>query len=169
MKFRLISAAIALCVAATQSHAFEEEEYRSLVAETVLNITQGDVDVAHLISIQENLVRLGVAGVREFGHTNPAYSEIMSFVAANAAGMSEMTLEEVELAWHEGSAFAEIGVNFHDLDHDVNKYCLKGAALSPIERPGSNTSKPENAIKPSPQPEAKPTLRETLSDTPFQW
>jgi hypothetical protein len=108
---------IALSLAATHAIAFEADEYRSLVAETVITINQGDVDVSHLISIQETLVQLGVDGVSEFGANNPEYSEIMAFVASRAQSMSQMTLDEVEDAWHEGAAFAEIGVDFHDLDH----------------------------------------------------
>jgi len=111
----ILSATLAMI--ATGAMAFDKARYKTIVGETISTINSGDVDVAHLISLQETLVDIGVTGARDFGASNADHAALMTLVADSAPAMSKMTLDEIEAAWHEGAALAAVGVDFDNLDH----------------------------------------------------
>ncbi len=117
MKSHLFAVAAGLAFVAGPSIALDVAGYRAIVGETVMAINAGDVDVAHLVGLQEQLIAMGVAGAEEYAADAPDHAELMRFVAKSAPAMTELTLEEIEPAWHEGEAFAEVGIDVHDLDH----------------------------------------------------
>ena len=97
--------------------AMQTAEFKAIVTDTIAQIESGDVDVARLIGLQEQLIAIGVAGAREYAATSPGDALVMNFVADSADRMVAMDLDGIEEAWHEGAALNEIGVDIESLDH----------------------------------------------------
>lgn len=129
----LTAAAIAVAATgATPAAAFEGDAYRSLVIETVLAIDSGDFDVAHLISVQDQLIAIAIDGARDFGERNPEHARLMAFLVQEAPGMRSMTLDEIEEAWHEGEALSQIGIDFASLDQVGPAYAHFDTVVDPM-------------------------------------
>lgn len=113
---RLACLALALS-AATGTQALEVDTYQALIAETISGLGAETVDVAHLKALQEQLIALGVAGARDYAAASPADAPLMTFVVDRSSDMTAMSLADIEQAWHDGAALAEIGISMDELDH----------------------------------------------------
>jgi hypothetical protein len=114
---KLLLLAAGVTLSASQAIAFEEEQYRAVVAETIGMIDSGEIDVSHLVSLQEQLIQFGVEGAAEHAASNPAIAPIMEHVIANAADMPQLSLDQIEVDWHDGGSLAAVGIDIGRLDH----------------------------------------------------
>ncbi len=114
--FRFVLPAMLVLSAGTAS-GFETERYKSIVGQTISAINSGNFEVQELIDLQDSLIAIGVQGVRDFGASNPKHAELMALVENSVGEMKEMSLDEIEAAWHEGEALSAIGLNFDEIDY----------------------------------------------------
>ncbi|MFZ7091077.1 hypothetical protein [Primorskyibacter sp. 2E233] len=117
MKLKSSVMVLVLAMSAHTAHALDAGRYKTLVAETISGISSNDVDVVRMIDLQQQLIAMGVQGARAFAVDSPADATLMNFVADQADAMQQMTLDEIEAAWHDGEALEEIGLAMDALDH----------------------------------------------------
>lgn len=129
---RCFVAALALSVlTASGSHALDADRYKEIVAQTISGLGDETVDVAMLKSFQEELIAIGIGGARDFAVSSPDDAELMTFVADSAPAMTAMSLDDIEMAWHDGEALSEIGVSVDDLDHFGKQISYMDAIIHP--------------------------------------
>ncbi|NDR57813.1 hypothetical protein [Aliiruegeria sabulilitoris] len=117
MTYKKILAALLATAACSSAVAMETDRFRTIVADTVSQLEAGDVDADALIALQVELVQIGVAGALEHASEAPEDAKILNYVADNAEKMMAMDLDGIEVAWHDGEAFQEIGTDIEDYDH----------------------------------------------------
>ena len=117
MTYKTIFATLCATAVCSSAVAMETDRFRSIVADTVSQLESGQVDADALISLQEELVRIGVDGAREHASEVPDDATVLNHVADSAVAMKGMDLDGIEAAWHDGEAFEAIGINIDDYDH----------------------------------------------------
>ncbi len=117
MPFARIALAALFTLCAGTASPFETARYKSLVGQTISAINSGDFEVGELVSLQRQFIAIGVRGARDFGSANSEYRALMTMVENSANDMTELTLDEIEAAWHEGEAITAIGLDFDAIDH----------------------------------------------------
>ncbi|WP_424932445.1 hypothetical protein [Amaricoccus macauensis] len=112
-------AALSLLMLATALpvHAFDADEYRAIVSDTIVQVNSGNIDVAALQENQKQLMAIGMEAAKEYAAEHPESAELMNFVADNADSMLEMNLEELETAWHDGEIYGDAGIDIDAYDH----------------------------------------------------
>ena len=108
----ILAGALAMPARAIDSAGYVDRAQR--IADTIRNTDLSGIDAA--IVDQERLLALGLAALDQFAAEYPEFAGLMAFVADSVPAMTEMTLEEIEIAWHEGGALIEAG--FENTTHD---------------------------------------------------
>lgn len=118
MKYGILMTALVAILVAPAAMAFDKAGYKKLATEVVQGaLGTGEVNVDALIAKNEQLMKMGIDGCREYAAKDPANAKLMQIVIDNADAMKAMTLEEIEPAWHEGEFITKNGVDFDAIDH----------------------------------------------------
>ncbi len=119
MTFRAFMGATALAsLVASPATALDLEHFESLVDKTIAIIDGDDIDVDQLYKYQDELIQLGVEGVKGYGAAHADFSTAMSIVAISAEEMKALNLVDIETDWHEGGVLEEAGVDTDTLYED---------------------------------------------------
>ncbi len=102
------------------------DRYKAIVSQTIAQVDSGNVNVAELVAMQEELIAIGVDGARQYATESTEHATLMNYVADNADAMVAMDLDTIEEQWHDGEALSEIGIDVDSLDHF-------GAAISHMD------------------------------------
>lgn len=117
MPNKTLALAFAATVLCHGAFAMDTVRFRSIVADTIAQIDGGEVDADTLIKMQQELVAIGVEGAREFAAATPEHARLMNYLVEQADEMVQMDLDGIEMAWHDGEALADIGIDIDALDH----------------------------------------------------
>lgn len=86
--------------------------FTKIAKSTMDEVHGGSVkDVDKLISMQEELIVIGQAAIKEYVAKNPASGEMLNLVSQNASTMKKMSLAEIEKEWHEKGFLKGKGVS----------------------------------------------------------
>ncbi|MBE9529130.1 MAG: hypothetical protein IME99_07820 [Proteobacteria bacterium] len=112
--------------------AMDTATYKKVANNTIKTVLSGSVsDVDALIADQKKLIAIGVKGCQEYAKKAPKHAKLMKLVIANADNMTNMTLDEIEPAWHDGEFVNENGIDFDAIDHFSPALSHMDAVLHP--------------------------------------
>ena len=114
MKMRLLLGAVAASLVVSPAFALDTDTHESLVDKTLDAVEGDETDVAELLKLQDELIQIGVPGVRKYGETNPAHADAIAFVAANVDSMKAARSRPSASA-PKRSTLEEIVEHFEDL------------------------------------------------------
>lgn len=109
--------AIALGLSASSSFAMDKTAYIAIADEVIKLALSPNPDADQLIAKQEALIELGKKGCLEHAAAAPADATLMNFVASNADGMKNLSLDEIEEGWHDYGALDAAGIDHSSYDH----------------------------------------------------
>lgn len=114
------------------AYAMDTELYTKLANETIQQANSGFVpNVAALLKTQEQLVKLGIEGSRDYISKNPEHAGLLGEVIENAPNMMKMSLDEIEAEWHSGKFLKEKGYDLDKLDHFSEVFSLMDSIIHP--------------------------------------
>ncbi|WP_135078451.1 hypothetical protein [Terasakiella sp. SH-1] len=124
--------ALLLVAGTAQAFEFEKAKFEEIAKNTISAALSGKIDnVDAVMADQKKLIALGVAGCRAYAQEDATHKAMMELVASSAEKMTAMSLEQIEEAWHEGGALAEIGVDVDDIEHFGTAISLMDAVVHP--------------------------------------
>lgn len=136
MKFRKLQTAFAaaalLFFGGKSVFAMDTVLFTKLANETIQEANTGFVaNINRLIDMQEQMIRLGVAGCKEYIAQNPDSSALLQLVVDNANNMMNLTLDEIEDQWHQGNFPKSKGVDPEKFDHFGEMFSLMDSVVHP--------------------------------------
>lgn len=112
--------------------AFDVEAYRELAMVSVRQMSMGVAgDIDELMSLNEQLMVLGLEGGVDYLIENPEGSAPLQWVILNAEQMKSMSLAAIEDQWQKGRFLAKKGINKGELDHFGPIMSLMDAIIQP--------------------------------------
>lgn len=101
---------------ATIAYALDTDAFLKTARDSMKAVKKGKLkDVDSLIEKQKELIRLGIEGCLEFAEQSPKDAKMMQLIVLNSIKMQNLTLDEIEKEWREGSYLKSHGI-------DVDKY-----------------------------------------------
>ena len=74
-------------------------------------------DLVKIRAMQDELLQIGIEAARELGAHDEEIGEMMAFVIDSVPAMQAMSLEEIEVQWHDGIALETAGYMNSTHDH----------------------------------------------------
>lgn len=112
--------------------AMDTATFKKIANNTIQTVLSGSVsDVDALIADQEKLIAIAIKGCKEYAKKAPKHAKFMKLVIDNADKMTQMTLDEIEPAWHDGEFVNESGIDFDAIDHFSPALSHMDAVLHP--------------------------------------
>lgn len=106
--------------------------YTKLANDTINEANSGFVsNINQLISIQKQLVEIGVAGSKQYMKKHPEHQEILGLVVSQADEMMKMSLDEIEAQWHQGAFMRSKGHDLQKMDHFGELFSLMDSIIHP--------------------------------------
>lgn len=115
----------ALAAPAAAAQAMDTVAYKTQVEETIREVISGNFpSIDKTLARQDELIKIGIAGAREFAEEKPEYAKLMQLTIGNVDAMKKLEPEQLEEQWGDGSeAFKAAGF-------DVTKLSQFSAARS---------------------------------------
>lgn len=133
MKHFILTVATGLALVTSGAQAMDIAGFKKVATEIVQEAASGNVsDIDALIAKNEVLVQIGIVGCKEYRTQAPEHAKLMTMVLDNVENMRNMTLEEIESAWHEGEYMSANGLDFDSIDHFGAALSHMDAVLHPI-------------------------------------
>jgi len=131
MKPSLVFSALLLFLCSSYTLALDIQRYNQHAEDSIRMIRDGRIDIQHLITLQEQLIRLGVTAIKTYGDRAKPHATMLREVAANAERMKNMSLTDIEQQWHRGGFLKTKGYSIDALDHFGAVNSLMDAVIHP--------------------------------------
>ena len=100
------------------AEVMDVEKYKMIATEVIRESMKGaSANTEKMISQNEQLIEMGIAGSRTFAASNAKHSKLLTLTADNAAAMKAMSLDEIEEQWHEFGYLAKHGIDAESIEH----------------------------------------------------
>jgi hypothetical protein len=115
--FRALALVAALATPVVAAQAMDTVAYKTQVEETIREVISGNFpSIDKTLARQDEIIKIGVEGAREFAVDKPEYAKLMQLTIANVDTMKKMELEQLEAQWGDGAeAFKAAGFDITKL------------------------------------------------------
>jgi hypothetical protein len=129
---RLLGVGFLVGMLSTPVLAMDTLLYTKLANQTIEEANSGHIaNVDRSISVQEDLIKLGIDGSKEYIKRHPEHANMLQLVINHADKMKSMSLDEIEDQWHEGKYLKTQGYDLDEMDHFGELFSLMDSIIHP--------------------------------------
>ncbi|MGD8592443.1 MAG: hypothetical protein PVF82_06390 [Gammaproteobacteria bacterium] len=116
----------------TTSHAEDWQHFEKMATQTIKSVEKGHPrDIDQLISLQEQLMEIGIKACKNYAIANPQDAKMFQLVVSNAENMKILSLQEIKQQWHAKRFLLSHGIPADKLHQNSTTGSLLDAVVHP--------------------------------------
>ena len=132
----IVSVFLTLSAGQSNAWAFDRDGYKSRAEATLAELNAKRLkDPNATLARLDEMIALGIVGIKEYGAKYPKYAKLMDAAAADAEAMKTMTDVQIEEKWGEhGTAGDAVGIPLKSLEEFGMERAYLELAVSPAHQ-----------------------------------